>query len=137
MGSRLHLRAEDVSDLPALSALVQDFVLRAGDIAFDRRGRRLLLIGNRFCWEASRPARARTALLVSSLLRLERRAWPADPATMLELLAVEAEPEGNDWLLRLSFAGGPALRATAECIDLLLDDLTHPWPTPRVPGHDG
>mgnify|MGYP000053032515 CR=1 FL=1 len=137
MPRMLHLRAEDEADLPALSALVQDFVVRAGDIGFDRRARRLLLLGNRFCWEARTPARARTALLLSSLLKLERRTWPASPAATLELLAIEAEPAGSDWTLTLAFAGGPALRATAECIDVLLDDLAPPWPTPRVPGHGG
>jgi hypothetical protein len=135
MPAQLRLRAEDPEDLPALSALVQDFLVRAGDIAFDRKGRRLLLIGNRFCWESPTPARTRTALLLSSLLKLERRAWPADPATVLELLAIEAEALGADIGVTLYFAGGPALRGTAECIDLLLDDLAPPWPTPRVPGH--
>jgi hypothetical protein len=138
MEPRLHLRAEDAEDVPAFSALLQDFVARAGDVGFDVRGRRLVLIGNRFCWETGMPRRARTAVLVSSLLTVQRRAWPDDPETMLELLAIDAtQEEGADnSILTLHFAGGPAIRTTAECIDLLLDDLSGPWPTPRTPGHD-
>lgn len=136
MEPRLHLRAEDAGDIPAFSALVQDFVAKAADIGFDAKGRRLVLLGNRFCWETGKPRRTRSAILLSSLLMVQRRAWPEDPHTTLELLAIDVAQEQAGATLTLHFAGGAAIRATAECIDLLLDDLTGPWPTPRTPGHD-
>lgn len=135
MKGRLHLRAEDAEDVPALSALAQDFVARAADIGFDMRARRLVLLGNRFCWETRRPMRTRTALVLSSLLGVKRRNWPADGETVLELLAIEAEEGEEAVTLRLHFAGGAAIRAEAECVDLLLDDLADPVPTPRKPVH--
>lgn len=137
MEPRLHLRAEDAADVPAFSALVQDFLVKAGEVGFDSKGRRLVLLGNRFCWETGAPRRARTAILMSSLLMVQRRAWPEDPAAILELLAIDAAETEAGATLTLHFAGGPAIRATAECIDLLLDDLSGHWPTPRTPGHDG
>ncbi|WP_448585773.1 DUF2948 family protein [Thermaurantiacus sp.] len=136
MEKRLHLAAVELDEVPAFSALVQDFVLKAADIAFDARGRRLVLLGNRFCWERNAPRRARTALVVSSLLRVARRNWPRSREAPLELLAIEAEPTEAGARLYLHFAGGPALRLEAECIDLLLDDLSDPWPAARTPGHD-
>lgn len=110
--------------------------MRVADIAFDPRGRRLVFLGNRFCWETGRPRRARTAIVASSLLLLQRRAWPQDPQAVLELLAIDGQVNEAGATLFFHFAGGPALKATAECIDLLLDDLSPPWPTPRVPGHE-
>lgn len=135
MPTRLHLRAEDLDDVAAFSALAQDFVARARDIGFDMRARRLVLLGNRFCWETGRPMRTRTALVLSSLLNVKRRNWPEQGETMMDLLAIEAEPGGEAVTLLLHFAGGAAIRAQAECVDLLLDDLAEPVPTPRRPVH--
>jgi hypothetical protein len=128
----LHLRAESVDDIAAISALTQDFVTRIADVGYDARGRRLVLLGNRFCWEAANPVRVRSALVVSSLLSVRRRDWPAGDA-VLELLAIEAAEGPSGTLLTFHFAGGPAIRAEAECIDLLLDDLRgeRPAATPR------
>jgi hypothetical protein len=135
MDGRLHLAAVDPGDVAAISALAQDFVARAGDIAFDPKGRRLVLLGNRYCWEARAPRRARTAIVAASLLKVARRNWPRAPETPLELLAIEAETTDSGARLTLHFAGGAALRAEAECVDLLLDDLSDTWPTRREPEH--
>jgi hypothetical protein len=35
-----------------------------------------------------------------------------------------------------SFAGGGELRATVECLDAVLADLSRPWSTPNRPAHD-
>lgn len=135
MRGRLHLRAEDAEDVPAISALAQDFVARVTDIGYDMRARRLVLLGNRFCWETGRPMRTRTALVLSSLLTVKRRNWPDQAEAVVELLAIEAEPGDSAVTLHLHFAGGAAIRAQAECVDLLLDDLAEPVPTQRKPVH--
>jgi hypothetical protein len=132
----LRLRAESVDDVALVSALLQDFLGRTADIAYDRRGRRLVLLGSRFCWEREAPARVRSALLVSSLLGVQRRDWPAGDA-VVELLAIEAEETADGATLTLHFAGGAAIRAEAECIDLALDDLADLHPAAAVPRHDG
>jgi hypothetical protein len=131
----LHLRAESVEDIAAISALTQDFVTRIADVGYDVRGRRLVLLGNRFCWESEAPARVRSALVFSSLVSLRRRDWPAGDA-VLELLAIEAEAGAALVTLTLHFAGGAAIRAEAECVDLLLDDLHDARPAAAVPRHD-
>jgi hypothetical protein len=38
-------------------------------------------------------------------------------------------------VVHLVFAGGGDLRAKVECIDVIVADLSAPWPTPRRPGH--
>ena len=47
----LRLVAEDATDLGIISAAVQDAVLKAGNLKFDRRVRRFSLELNRFEWE--------------------------------------------------------------------------------------
>jgi hypothetical protein len=128
----LKLLAQDAEDVPPLSALVQDAVLRAGEVGFDRTAHRLVLLLARYRWEAKDRTRVRSGLRIEAAMSVRRRAWPADPDTMLDLLAVTAADDA----ITLTFAGGPMLRVAAECIDMLLEDLSEPWPARRQPRHD-
>ena len=130
---RLHLRAEDAGDLPALSALVQDMALKAADIGRDAGARRLLLVGNRYRWEHASPTRIRSALRFDHVEQVQRTGWPASPDAVLALLAIVSEADG--WLL-IRFSGGTALRLQAEVIDISLDDLSGPWGASSQPRHD-
>lgn len=131
MSERLHLIGHDAEDIPVLSALMQDAVVRIDDVAFDARAHRFVLVANRFCWEKSEPARTRTALRVEGVVRAQRKAWPIQPDAVLALLAIRAEPDG----LTLDFAGGASVRLETECVDLLLEDLSGPWGTRNIPKH--
>lgn len=128
---RLLLLAEEPGELPTLSALVQDMIVKADEVAFDRRGRRLALLGNRFRHEAAAATRVRCLLRVGSVLRAARRAWPADPDAVLPLLAIVAEDDA----ITLSFGGGAAIRLVTECVDVALEDVSGPWQASRRPDH--
>lgn len=132
--TRLLLLANEAEEVPLISALVQDAVVHAGDVAWQPTARRLVLLVNRFRWEAGNavPTRVRCALRLENVTRLQRRAW--GPAVILDLLAVTVEDDGA--ALTLAFAGGPTLRAAVECIDLILEDIGEPWPASREPAHD-
>lgn len=132
MTDLLRLRAEGPDDLPALSALVQDMAVKPADIGWDRPGRRLVLLGNRYRWEAGTATRARAALRFDHVRSVARRLWPADRDAVLALLAVRAE----DTVLWLGFSGGAELRVDAEVIDVTLEDLAGPWGALGVPDHD-
>jgi hypothetical protein len=128
--TRLLLMAQDTDEVPLLSALCIGAVLPVGEAGYDRRARRLVLMLRRYRWEADVPSRILTALRIDSVLDLQRRKWPVAPA-VLELLAF-----GYDGtLLTFDFAGGASLRATVECVDLVLEDLGAPWEA-RAPRHD-
>jgi hypothetical protein len=135
-GARLHLIASDAADVPLLSALVQDAVLRLADISYDRRARRLGLMLSRFCRECPTPRRVKSVLAAGGVTAIKRRNWPGDEggsnAGALNLLALRVEEDGA---ILLDFAGGASLRIEAECIDLLLDDVGPPWPAKLVPRH--
>lgn len=129
--ANLHLIAQSAEDLPALSALLQDATLRLADIALDRRGRRLACLVNRYRWEAAQPSRVRAALRIEGVEQVQRLRWPTDRAAVLDLLSLTLE-EG---FLHLHFAGGPAIRVRAECVDVILEDMGAAWPTAHVPRH--
>jgi hypothetical protein len=127
---RLRLLAADEADLETISALVQDAAVKRSDVAYDAKARRLVIIANRYRWETRQPSRVRSVLRLDSLTGLKRRAWPSSD-TVLDLLALRWENGG----IEIDFAGGAALRAEAECIDVELHDLSGPWGTKRTPRH--
>lgn len=129
--ARLLLLADTVDDVPLISALVQDAVVHAADIAWEPKARRLVLLLNRFRWEAGDATRIRTALRLENVTRLQRRGWPHGDA-ILALLAITVDADA----ITLSFAVGPTLRAEIECVDLILEDMSEPWPALRQPHHD-
>lgn len=134
MTERLHLRAEAPADLPALSALVQDMTVAVADIGWDRRARRLVLVGNRFRHEAAgAPSRVRTLLRLDFVQELRRHRWPEADAVVPLLALVMAADDAVD----ICFGGGARLRAGVECLDLTLEDLGAAWPARHAPRHPG
>lgn len=142
----LLLRAEDEADLRILSALVQDAILPASEISYDPKARRLALLINRFRWEDADQARAegrgfervRALLVVEDVLRVQSDGIDRDGDTVLELLALDWQPgEDGTGRLALEFAGDGTLAIEAECINLLLRDVTRPYlaPSGKAPGH--
>jgi hypothetical protein len=128
----LLLRAEDGEDLKILSACVQDMAVKPADVAWAPRRRQLVLVGNRFRWEAKAPTRVRCALRFDAVLRVERREWPEETHAVLPLLAVTLEADGA---LLLAFGGGTALRLHVEAVDATLEDLSGAWGAVSVPRH--
>lgn len=136
----LRLAAEDEQDLKVVSAAVQDAVLTLGDIDYDSRRRVVTLGLNRFRWEAKGGGeRVRSGLQIASVLgvasRKLKRGAPAAVVSLLSIAFEAGDPPGGT--INLAFAGGGDLRLQVECIDAVLADLSTPWPTPRIPGHEG
>jgi hypothetical protein len=137
----LKLLAEDADDVQVMSAALQDAVAKVGDIDWEPRARRLTLALNRFRWERQGligAERVRAALQVGGVLNVQSRRLKRDPKdAVIELLALEftpGDPPGGSLLLR--FAGGADMRIEVECIDIVLADLSTPWPTRHAPHHD-
>ncbi len=130
--SRLLLLANDADDVPLVSALLQDAVVHAADIAWEPRARRLVLLVNRFRWEVGDLTRVRAALRIAGITRLQRRDWPRGDA-ILDLLAVTVDDDGS--ALTLTFAAGATLLAHVEAIDVIVEDMSAPWPARREPAH--
>jgi hypothetical protein len=139
--SSMQLLATDAEGLQVISAALQDAVGAIGDISFEKGPRRLTLIFNRFRWEAGAKKggeRVRSALQLGGVLDVKAKKLRRDaPKAVVSLLAVAFEAgDAPGGAVVFSFAGGGELRASVECVDAVLADLSRPWPTPRRPAHD-
>lgn len=138
----LKLVAEDPEDLKAISALVQDAVLKVQDVAWLPKARRFACVMNRYRWEAGRKGgrgeRVRTGLHVEGVAKAQIARIRQDaPDAVLSLLAIthEGEPDGPGTLL-LTFAGGGAIRLSVDALEVHLDDLGQAWAARGRPEHD-
>jgi len=143
MQANLRLRAEELSDVEVISAAVQDALLRAGDISYDPRRRRVTIIIARFRWEHAVEGgpyqRIRSALSFDGVLDLKSQRFRRDaPDSIADILSLkfdaDSEPPGG--VLRVILAGGGELALTVEALDVTLADLGPVWTTPRRPDHE-
>ncbi len=136
----LRLLAEDADDLKVIAAALQDAVAKIGDIRFEKTPRRLTIALNRFRWEAGDGARerVRAALQLGGVLSVKARNLRRDaPRAVVELLTLDFEPgDAPGGVVALTFAGGGDLRCEVECLDVVLADVSAPWPARRVPEHE-
>lgn len=134
----LRLLAQDPEDLEVISAAMQDAVLKVGDISYEAKARRLTIGFNRYRWEAAGNERVRAGLQLGGVLQVQaRKIRRGARDAVLELLALTFTPgDAPGGVITLSFAGGGDLRATVECVEAVLADVSTPWPTPRTPAHE-
>ena len=132
----LRLLAQDDHDLMIISAALQDAVLKARDIVWEKPARRVTVTLNRFCWECG-GTRVMAAMQFGDVQAVKSRRLPRGPETALELLAIDFEPvEAPGGRVILMFAGGGDLRIDVDCIDAVAVDLSERWPTSAPPAHD-
>ncbi|WP_341211376.1 DUF2948 family protein [uncultured Limimaricola sp.] len=139
----LRLKALDADDIQVISALVQDSVLPAAEMAWRKSERRFGMLLNRFRWED--PATTREAERVQSVLCVEnvmavrsQGLDPRDKDTVLSLLAVVFAPgEDGTGTIRLILAGDGEIAIDVEAPELVLRDVTRPYAAPsgRAPQH--
>lgn len=143
-GRALRLVAEDANDLEIISSAVQDAVLKAENIKFDRKQRRMTLEINRFQWEDAKnkrgpQGRVRAILAFDTVLSVKTRAVSkADPEMVYSVLSLafdpDEEPPGGK--LSILFAGDGELALEVEAIDVTLLDSSYEWTTRHRPDHD-
>jgi hypothetical protein len=147
--ARINLIAQNAEDLTVLSAVLQDAVLKVGDMAYRPRQNRFAAVFNRYRWEAEGRSRrrrgsgsdsgqrVRCGVHFNGVLGVRRQGFDQnDPERVLELLAIACEPgEEGAAELTLVFAGDAAVRLDVECIDAQLSDLSGPWQARGRPEH--
>lgn len=139
----LRLMVEDSEDLKALSAVMQDAVLKIGDLAQLPAQRRFALVANRFVWEAAADrkrgpfARVRVGCHFDDVLSVRQMNLRAEArSAVLDLLAIRFEPgaDGAGSVI-LDFAGGGAIRLEVESLNAHCADISAPWLTATRPDH--
>jgi hypothetical protein len=138
----LKLVALDREDVEIISTHLQDAVLKIADIRWRPGEKRLVLVVNRFDWEAAQDnvpdyRRRRTVLRFDRVLNLKcRNVDPKDGTAVLNLLAMEfAETDPPAGVVTLVFSGGAALRLEVECLEVELADLGPVWAVAACPTH--
>jgi len=139
-GRDLRLMACDVEDLAVLSAHVQDAILRVGDMLYQPRERRFVLVLKRFDWLAAAegaPQRAQTGLHFEHVRKVASTGFRRDrPDDLLNLLNIEfVAGEAPAGAVHLVFSGGCALKIEVECLEARMADLGPRWRVRHIPGH--
>jgi hypothetical protein len=135
----LRLVALDAEDLQILSAHLQDFVARVGDLAWLPRERRFAFVGNRVDRRVNGEVRRRrTAGHFDRVTKVSARGVDrSTPDTVLNLLAVTFSPaEEPSGAVELHFSGGASLRLEVECVEAQVVDLGPVWAAKAAPAHD-
>jgi hypothetical protein len=132
----------DEEDLEVVSAHVQDAVVKASDVLWRPREKRVVVALNRFDWEGAQTEtpeyrRCRSALRFERVLACKcRRIDPSHKDAVLNLLAVEfAENDAPAGVVTLTFSGGAMLRLEVECLEGELADLGPTWTACGCPTH--
>ena len=145
MTDAIKLRAINAEDLSVFSSLLQDAVIRVGDIAWQASDHRFAAMCNRYRWEKKKgiwpfrkkPERVRTALHFNGILSVESNGYDInDSEAFLNLLAINnnVTPAGENYL-QLDFSAGATIRLHCECIDGVLSDISASWQAIREPQH--
>jgi hypothetical protein len=135
----LRLAAMDSEDLAVVSAHMQDALVKASDIAFDRHRQQFALVANRYAWDAGDDReRRRSGLHFDRVLAARSRGIPQrEGDAVLSLLSIHFEasdtPAGD---IVLTFSGGGSVRLLVECIEAQLQDLGPAWHASRRPAHE-
>jgi hypothetical protein len=151
---RLRLRAEDDEDLAVLSACLQDGLVAVRDIAYLPAERRLVLLVNRYRWEAAgvsqpedadgdaRGERVICTLAMDGVQHVRQqgidRGKPGQFLSILQLRRAEgagASSPADPPAIEIVFAGQAAIRATLDRFQVRAEDVEEPYPTAWRPKH--
>lgn len=135
------LMARDAEDLKVFSALLQDAVVRAGDMAFLAEEKRFAMIVNRFRWEEPEAReRVRTGVHFDGVLSAKLRGFdPSEKDQPLSLLAIRFVPaeDGLGGEAHLVFAGSAEAALQVETLEAAMADIGKPWKAAATPLHRG
>ena len=163
-GDVLRLRTRDEEDLRVVAAVLQDALVPLGDMTYQKRQRRFVLVANRFMWEdeslsdapderpaepAPEPGAERDASFdeEAPLPRFRRVNCGVrfEPIGGVKLRGIDLKQrdqilnmltlEPDPEGLTLVFSDGAAIRLLGDQIQCHLEDLGEPWPTDWRPSH--
>ena len=139
----LKLIALDDQDLGIISALVQDAVMKVGDLEFNPATKRFVMSMTRFVWEkkarlfSSHNERRQSVLHFDRVLGAKLSGIARDkPDEVLSLLAISFVPlDAPTGIVELIFSGGGAIMLDVECVEARLADIGGAWQATSRPLH--
>ena len=145
--NRLKLRAVATEDVEIISALLQDGLVAASDMHYQKDAASFVMVINRFCWEQAddtesqtQPNRCLCGLKVAHVKRVSQRGLGAGVNQFYNLLSVtyEETKENEKVVKRLTFtfSNGYGIRLTLDELALIVQDIAAPHPALARPQHN-
>ncbi len=133
----MKLHAENLEQLSAIAAMLQDALVPPGDISYLEEERSFAMALNRFRWEVPVQMdvpyeRVLAGLRFDTVMRVQFRGIDRRASgTFLSLLTIVFD---DDHVV-LHFGGDSAIRLDVERLLCTMEDLGDPWPTHMRPEH--
>ena len=145
--NRLKLRAVAAEDVEIMSALLQDGLVAASDLHYQKDAASFVMVINRFCWEQTddtdsetHPNRCLCGLKVAYVKQVSQRHLSAGANQFYNLLSItyeeirENEKAANR--LTFSFSDGYGIRLAVDKLALIVQDIAAPHPALARPQHN-
>lgn len=144
---RLKLRAISTEDIQILSALLQDGLVSASDLHYDKDEASFVMVVNRFCWEQADDKTSETqlnrclcGLKVGYVKQVCQRGLSKGSNQFYNLLSITYEEikenENSMRSLILTFSDGCGIRLAVGELALILQDIAEPHPGLVRPHHN-
>ena len=145
--NRLKLRAVAAEDVEIMSALLQDGLVAASDLHFQKDAASFVMVVNRFCWEQAddtesetQPNRCLCGLKVAHVQQVSQLGLSAGGNQFYNLLSITyEETKENEKLVKrltFTFSGGYGIRLTLDELALIVRDIAAPHPGLARPQHN-
>ena len=142
--SPLKLIAVDSEDLKVIATLVQDAVIPLSEISWRPKENRFALLINRARWEdqveMSSIERVQSVLVFDDISKVSTLGIDQNISeNILSLLTITWEASSDTTgVFQLVFSGNSIISLNAECINILLQDVTRPYQatSKKRPKHD-
>ena len=145
--NKLKLRAVAAEDVEIMSALLQDGLVAASDLHFEKDAASFLMVINRFCWEQAddtesqtQPNRCLCGLKVAHVRGVSQRGLSARVNQFYNLLAITYEKtKENEKVmnsLTFTFSDGYGIRLTVDELAFIVQDIAAPHPGLARPQHN-
>ena len=145
--NRLKLRAVAAEDVEIMSALLQDSLVAANDLHYQKDAASFVMVINRFCWEQAddngsqtQPNRCLCGLKVAHVKQVSQRGLSAGVNQFYNLLSVtyEETKENEKVVNRLTFtfSDGYGIRLTVDKLAFIVQDIATPHPGLARPQHN-
>ena len=144
---RLKLRAVAAMDVEVISAMLQDGLVAASDLHYQKDISSFVMVINRFCWEQADDTESQTqhnrclcGLKVAHVKRVSQRGLSAGVNQFYNLLSItyEETKENEKVVNRLTFtfSDGYGIRLTVGELALIVQDIAAPHPGLARPQHN-
>ena len=143
----LKLQAIAAEDVEIISALLQDGLVAASDLHYQKDEASFVMVINRFCWEQVDDSESETqsnrclcGVKVANVKQVSQRGLSAGANQFYNLLSITYEEiKENEMALKsltFTFSAGYGIRLAVDELALIVQDIAAPYPGLARPQHN-